>query len=897
MTAQKNWLAIACLALIFVGCDDDGGDDGAGGAMSAGGAMAGGAMAGGAMAGGEMAGGSMSGGEMAGGAMPGGASMPDCVEDEDCAAGEVCADGTCGPPPPECQADGDCGEGEVCADGQCVIPEPECVADQDCGAGRVCVDGACEAAPMPCGDMGPCDADEICVQGRCEPRVDPECREDADCGGGEICDGGQCVPAPPMGAGTCAEPIAVGVGQVVIGSTADAANEQSGSCGGGDANDVVYVFEAAADGVVCVSLGGSAFDTVLHVRGGDCAAESELACNDDSRDIAGGLQSALEVMVTAGTSYYVVVDAYGDNSGDYRLSTGNGGCADNPVPQCDDDGDCGEGGVCDGGACLLPCDEANPCAGDNVCVDGACIQPQCREDDDCFGDFRCVDFNCVQCVGNDECPDGVCDAGACVQCIADGDCDGGRCDRGNCVGCLEDGDCAAGEVCARGQCVGMGNAGACDAPTAYEIGAVVRGSTVGVGADHGASCGFNAASPEAVFVFSVDADQAVCLSTAGSAYDTVLHVRGGDCADADAEVGCNDDDGGVAPRPQSALSLDAVADTQYYVFVDGFGGGSAGEFVLSSRAGACDADNPPPACDDDGDCGEGFVCDGGACVMGGGPVARGPAAGETVVSEIMYDPHNGLLDDNAEWVELHNNTDDALSLDGCYLFDGAAADNPVEQGMDLTGTVMNPGAYVVFARSDDPGLNGGLRIAGTFDFALGNGGDTVGVWCDGVVVDTVTYDVSDAFPDARAATLNRNVLQLDGLNDENTRWCLGTEPYLDDPAHLGTPGAANVVCEDPVEGCRNDDECDGDAVCVDGECIRVPPPQCRADADCADGQTCRDGVCVEAPAVPGTCDDPLPLAIGDVVRGSTEGRENGAGAGCGGGARSPDITYTFEATA
>ena len=49
-----------------------------------------------------------------------------------------------------------------------------------------------------------------------------------------------------------------------------------------------HVAIAAADGVVCVSLGGSAFDTVLHVRGGDCAAESELACNDDSRDIAGG---------------------------------------------------------------------------------------------------------------------------------------------------------------------------------------------------------------------------------------------------------------------------------------------------------------------------------------------------------------------------------------------------------------------------------------------------------------------------------------------------------------------------------------------------------------------------------------------------------------------------------
>ena len=44
----------------------------------------------------------------------------DCVDDMDCAEGEVCTEGECVPDEDECIDDMDCQEGEVCTEGECV---------------------------------------------------------------------------------------------------------------------------------------------------------------------------------------------------------------------------------------------------------------------------------------------------------------------------------------------------------------------------------------------------------------------------------------------------------------------------------------------------------------------------------------------------------------------------------------------------------------------------------------------------------------------------------------------------------------------------------------------------------------------------------------------------------
>jgi hypothetical protein len=184
---------------------------------------------------------------------------------------------------------------------------------------------------------------------------------------------------------------------------------------------------------------------------------------------------------------------------------------------------------------------------------------------------------------------------------------------------------------------------------------------------------------------------------------------------------------------------------------------------------------------------DGLTCLGGECVEA--PAA--PQVGDVIFNEVMYDTSAPLNEGDSEWIELHNTTDGALSLAGCSWSD--ATDN-----FEPLGDVSIPaGGYLVFARSADPALNGGLSVAGTFGFALNNGGDLLTLSCGDTVIDVLSFYESDGFPNARNASINLDPLVADHeLNDDPAAWCLSVETYLDiDPAHLGTPGAANSPCE------------------------------------------------------------------------------------------------------
>lgn len=199
----------------------------------------------------------------------------------------------------------------------------------------------------------------------------------------------------------------------------------------------------------------------------------------------------------------------------------------------------------------------------------------------------------------------------------------------------------------------------------------------------------------------------------------------------------------------------------------------------------------------------GQICEGGACV-GGGP--HTPAPGEVIVTELMYDPHHDLLDENAEWIELMNVSSGPRTLEGCSIEDSAAV--PVALGP----VVIEAGAFALLARSDDEQLNGGLpAVAATFGFSLTNTGDTVRLACVGVTIDEVSYDDGGAYPDAHAASVSLSADALDAeANDAAASWCLGEAAYYMGATsaedNLGTPGAANPACPevkpDPADWCR-----------------------------------------------------------------------------------------------
>jgi len=176
--------------------------------------------------------------------------------------------------------------------------------------------------------------------------------------------------------------------EVRTGSTAGQGNNSDGSCDGDGncSNDVAFTFTAPVTGTYNMNTFGSSYDTVLYVR--TSCGGGQLACNDDS----GGLQSSVNVNLSAGQTVTIIVDGYSDNSfsfigstcsgsgGNYRLTvTGPGNCfvCGNGVlegpEQCDPPG----GACCNNSTCTFlsgntcrasagVCDPAETCPGNNA---------------------------------------------------------------------------------------------------------------------------------------------------------------------------------------------------------------------------------------------------------------------------------------------------------------------------------------------------------------------------------------------------------------------------------------------------------------------------------------------------------------------------------------------------
>ncbi len=491
-----------------------------------------------------------------------------CMVDVECPPGQRCQEGMCVPAPSQgCMGDAECAMGQRCVDGQCVANPGGCAGDADCPMGETCQDGMCAVPPGGCLNDNECGPNASCVNGRCEPNNMPECAGNADCADGMICRNGQCLPEN---------------------------NNNGGEC----------------------------------VVDGDCLPG--LQCVQGMCQIAEGLGDPC--------------DPNGQCPGPLVCVAGI--CLPNVFEdECQQDADCGEGMRCDAGACVMrgvlgdPCNDGMDCVEDFECRDGVCQEPagddlcavnadcpagmvcvagfcepgngggMCADDAECPAGSRCVAGVCQagndgdMCAGDEECPAGeICFNGQCQMapggCIDDLDCGGGdmRCVNGECVPtCIDDAECLFEQVCRGGVCVEDDGGGpvmgdACGAPLPIAIDMPIQGTTVGLNGNHGASCGFGADSPEVVYTLRPAAAGPLCVTTVGSAFDTVLHIREAQCADGE-EVACNDDDRlfNLDGNQTSTIELQAEANTTYYVFVDGYGDDSSGDYTIEVRGRACDA--------------------------------------------------------------------------------------------------------------------------------------------------------------------------------------------------------------------------------------------------------------------------------------------------------------------
>ena len=194
-----------------------------------------------------------------------------------------------------------------------------------------------------------------------------------------------------------------------------------------------------------------------------------------------------------------------------------------------------------------------------------------------------------------------------------------------------------------------------------------------------------------------------------------------------------------------------------------------------------------------------------------------PAPGDLVITEVMPSP-SVVSDATGEWFEAKVMHD--VDLNGVGLDRRGDAARP--DVITSTACVhVRTGSYVVFARSLDPALNGGLpasAIVGTFKFSLVGGtvaspGDAM-ILAGTTVIDSVRWTRSSP---GKALQLDPDLLDATA-NDTESNFCNATAPFGAASAapDLGSPGAANSQCGAlPSAG-----------MCDDGSTIRpiVPPP-------------------------------------------------------------------------
>ena len=540
-----------------------------------------------------------------------------------------------------CMTDGDCDDGvfcngaERCAVDACVPGAPvACPSD-------MCFDGFCDEAARACGrtprdndgdgfvgvDCGGDDCDDGTptvfpgAMELCRGGVDDDCDALADCADTD------CAVDPLCMVGSCPDrDLGSALGELSRGTTVTATADFTGSCASTGARDLAFRWTAPTTGTYVFDTRGSALDTVLYVRAGGCMG-AELGCNDDG---AGMQDSLVRLPLAAGDVVILFVDGFGMGAGTYILNVTQETSAEVCTNGRDDDRDglvdCADPDCAGAPSCCVSmpedcgngtdddCDSAIDCSDPDCVAAPACCSPVpevCTNgrDDDCDRRVDCGDTECAtsptccvpapenctngeddDCDGLIDCADAVCNtAPACCALRteacgngSDDDCDG-------LVDCM-DPECTIDPLCL---------------PTCPErslgsrTGAsLATGTTVGQGNDQMASCGGGGRGPDVTFGWTAPRTATYVFDTMGSTFDTVLHLKTGDCTG--PELACDDDAGAGT---SSLITRTITAGTRLVIVVDSFNT-MGGMFVLSIRPVTSETGRCTDGVDNDAD---GFI--------------------------------------------------------------------------------------------------------------------------------------------------------------------------------------------------------------------------------------------------------------------------------------------------
>lgn len=289
------------------------------------------------------------------------ACVTGCRSDIACGDNQICEDDRC---VTGCRGDGQCGDGQICADGQCILG---CRGDLACEAGQICEENFCVDG---CRQDNGCPDGQICNEGACSDG----CRDDDRCGDGQICENFECVDG-------CRGDSNCGDGQICDEGACIAGCRQDNQCGEG------FICEENTCAAGCRQDNQCSNGDVC--EGGQCipgcdndeACEDGEVCTDDRRCRIGCSND----------------DACGDDEI----------CEDNfCVLGCREDLACGEGRICQNQTCTTGCRTDEGCTGAEICMNNACVTG-CREDADCGDGQICEDDVCIAgCRSKSDCEEG-----------------------------------------------------------------------------------------------------------------------------------------------------------------------------------------------------------------------------------------------------------------------------------------------------------------------------------------------------------------------------------------------------------------------------------------------------------------------------------------------------------
>jgi hypothetical protein len=128
---------------------------------------------------------------------------------------------------------------------------------------------------------------------------------------------------PP--AGTCASPFTIPPEGGSFFGTTNGTSALTGTCGQtGTSPERVFQWTPAQSGAATIETCGSGttFDTIVYMRNGSCTAGVQVGCNDDACANLSGLNRAsrFTINVTAGQTYFIIVDGFKGAQGEFQLT-------------------------------------------------------------------------------------------------------------------------------------------------------------------------------------------------------------------------------------------------------------------------------------------------------------------------------------------------------------------------------------------------------------------------------------------------------------------------------------------------------------------------------------------------------------------------------------------------